>query len=150
VLSASEIKVWFPIKSGVFRRTVGHVKAVDGISLAIRTGQTIGVVGESGSGKTTLGLALLRLVDATGAIAYARSGSTPSGAKRCGRCGASCRIVFQDPFSSLSPRLSVGEIVEEGLKVHGLGGSPDERRRLIEAVLHEVGLDPQFGRPLPA
>jgi microcin C transport system ATP-binding protein len=143
VLSGSEIKVWFPIKAGVFQRTVGYVKAVDGISLAVRAGETLGIVGESGSGKTTLGLALLRLVEATGAVDYdgTRLNALPGKAMRPLR--RELQIVFQDPFSSLSPRLSVGEIVEEGLKVHGLGGAPEERRALIEATLEEVGLDPQ-------
>jgi microcin C transport system ATP-binding protein len=143
VLSGSEIKVWFPLKAGVFQRTVGYVKAVDGISLAVRAGETLGIVGESGSGKTTLGLALLRLVAATGAVDYdgTRLDALPGKAMRPLR--RELQIVFQDPFSSLSPRLSVGEIVEEGLKVHGLGGAPEERRALIEATLGEVGLDPQ-------
>jgi microcin C transport system ATP-binding protein len=142
VLSASEIKVWFPIKAGVLRRTTGYVKAVDGVSLAVRQGQTIGVVGESGSGKTTLGLALLRLTASTGAIAYgATELSTLSGAP-LRKLRRELQIVFQDPFSSLSPRLSIGEIIEEGLKVHGIGGAWQERRGLIEQVLDEVGLDP--------
>jgi microcin C transport system ATP-binding protein len=149
VLSASEIKVWFPIKAGLLRRTIGHVKAVDGISLAVRAGQTVGVVGESGSGKTTLGLALLRLLPSSGRIAYGTAAldTMPSRAMRPLR--RELQIVFQDPFSSLSPRLSVGEIVEEGLKVHRLGGTPDERRQLIEEVLGEVGLDPQSADRYP-
>ncbi|MBV8652825.1 MAG: ABC transporter ATP-binding protein, partial [Alphaproteobacteria bacterium] len=142
VLTASEIKVWFPIKEGVLRRTTGYVKAVDGVSLAVRQGQTIGVVGESGSGKTTLGLALLRLTESTGAIAYGTTElSTLSGAP-LRRLRRELQIVFQDPFSSLSPRLSIGEIIEEGLKVHGIGCSWQERRGLIEQALVEVDLDP--------
>jgi microcin C transport system ATP-binding protein len=142
VLTASQIKVWFPIKAGVLRRTVGYVKAVDGVSLAVRQGQTIGVVGESGSGKTTLGLALLRLTESTGAIAYGATELSTLSGTRLRKLRRELQIVFQDPFSSLSPRLSIGEIIEEGLKVHEIGGSWQERRSLIEEALHEVDLDP--------
>jgi microcin C transport system ATP-binding protein len=134
--------VWFPIKRGVFRHTVGYVKAIDGVSFALREGETVGVVGESGSGKTTLGLALLRLLESKGEIAFAgaRLDTLSDGAMRPLR--RTLQIVFQDPFSSLSPRLSIAEIVEEGLKVHRIGADEAERRFLIETALHEVGLDP--------
>ncbi|MFO1154162.1 MAG: ABC transporter ATP-binding protein [Rhodospirillales bacterium] len=142
VVRANEARVWFPIKRGVLRRTVGHVKAVDGLSLSVRRGHTLGVVGESGSGKSTLGRALLRLNESRGSIVF-------DGRELQGLHGKALRplrrrmqIVFQDPFGSLSPRLSVGEIVEEGLKVHRLGGDAAARRRLVEGVLSEVGLDP--------
>jgi microcin C transport system ATP-binding protein len=144
LLEANDLKVWFPIKSGLIRRTVGYVKAVDGIDCSVRAGETLGVVGESGSGKTTLGLALLRLVASTGSIRF-------DGRALDGLSGAAMRplrrelqMVFQDPFASLSPRLSIGQIVEEGLKVHGIGGGAAERRRLIGEALEEVGLDPDF------
>ncbi len=142
VLEAEAVKVWFPIKAGLFRRTIGHVKAVDGISIAIRAGETLGVVGESGSGKSTLGYALLRLQRAEGRIAYAGrnlQGLTWADMRPLRR---EMQVVFQDPFSSLSPRLSVFQIIEEGLRVHGLGGSESERRDRVAAALHEVGLDP--------
>jgi microcin C transport system ATP-binding protein len=142
VLEARGIRVWFPIKRGVLKRTVGHVKAVDGVSLTVREGQTVGVVGESGSGKTTLGLALLRLERSQGSMKF-------RGRELQGLKGGQLRplrreiqIVFQDPYGSLSPRMSVGEIIEEGLKVHGSGGNEDERARLIDRALADVGLEP--------
>jgi len=142
VLEAEAVKVWFPIKAGFFRRTIGHVKAVDGISISIRAGETLGVVGESGSGKSTLGYALLRLQRAEGRIAYAGrnlQGLTWADMRPLRR---EMQVVFQDPFSSLSPRLSVFQIIEEGLRVHGLGGSEPERRERVASALREVGLDP--------
>ena len=142
VMAAREIKVHFPIKAGVLRRTVDHVRAVDGISLTVRRGQTVGVVGESGSGKTTLGLALLRLAPSRGEIVFKGTGIQGLNWKRLRPLRREMQIVFQDPFSSLSPRLSIGQIIEEGLIVHRLGGNRDERRALIAEALEEVGLDP--------
>jgi microcin C transport system ATP-binding protein len=142
LLETKGLKVWFPIKTGVLRRTTGHVKAVDGIDLSLRAGETLGVVGESGSGKTTLGLAILRLVASEGAIRFDGRALDPLGGAALRPLRRQMQIVFQDPFASLSPRLSVGQIVEEGLKVHRLGGSTAERRELIAAALEEVGLDP--------
>ena len=149
VLSCQGLKVWFPVKGGVFKRTIGQIKAVDGVDLSIREGQTVGVVGESGSGKTTLGLALLRLIKSDGPVAFL-------GRPLNGLNGAALRplrremqIVFQDPYGSLSPRLSVGEIVAEGLEVHGLGGKAAGRRRLVEEALAEVGLEPETADRYP-
>ncbi|WP_438826789.1 ABC transporter ATP-binding protein, partial [Rhodospirillum rubrum] len=142
ILSCDDLKVWFPIRKGVIRRTVGHIKAVDGISFSLKAGETLGVVGESGSGKTTLGLGLLRLVSSQGAIVF-------SGTRLDGLSNTAMRplrrrlqIVFQDPYGSLSPRLSVGEIIGEGLAVHGLAGDRAGRRALVTQALSEVGLDP--------
>jgi microcin C transport system ATP-binding protein len=149
VLAGEEIRVWFPIKTGVFRRTTGHVKAVDGIDVEVRQGETLGVVGESGSGKTTLGMALLRLVESRGRIEYDGQRIDELSAKRLRPLRREMQVVFQDPFSSLSPRLSVGEIVEEGLKVHRLAGDRDERRALIAQTLNEVGLDPASANRYP-
>ena len=143
VMAADELKVWFPIKAGVFRRTVGHVRAVDDVSFSLREGQTVGVVGESGSGKTTLGLALLRLIASRGTIRFQGQAIDAMRSREVRPLRRQMQIVFQDPFSSLSPRLSIAQIIEEGLNVHGLGGNADERRALIAATLTEVGLDPE-------
>jgi microcin C transport system ATP-binding protein len=149
LLAADALRVWFPIKSGLLRRTTDYVKAVDGVDIAVRAGETLGVVGESGSGKTTLGLALLRLIPSAGEIRYdgRRLDGLGSGAMRPLR--RELQVVFQDPFSSLSPRLSIGQIVEEGLKVHGIGGSAAARRPLIRQALTEVGLDPDAADRYP-
>jgi len=144
IMRGDEIKVWFPVKRGLLRRTVGHVKAVDGISVAIRRGHTLGVVGESGSGKSTLGRALLRLERSEGPITFMDTPLQGLGFKDLRPLRREMQIVFQDPFGSLSPRLSVGQIIEEGLLVHGLGGDYEERRQLIGAALEEVGLDPNL------
>ena len=143
VMDAQNMKVWFPVKAGLLRRTVDHIKAVDGVSVTVREGQTVGVVGESGSGKTTLGLALLRLLRSTGTIQFdgREIQGLPSKALRPLR--REMQVVFQDPYGSLSPRLAVGQIVEEGLTVHRIGASEAERRVLIEEALREVGLDPE-------
>ncbi|MBT3911316.1 MAG: ABC transporter ATP-binding protein [Rhodospirillaceae bacterium] len=142
VMRGEDIKVWFPIKKGVLRRTIGYVKAVDGISVAVRQGHTLGVVGESGSGKSTLGRALLRLERSEGGINFHGTDIQGLQFKELRPLRREMQIVFQDPYGSLSPRLSVGQIVEEGLLVHGLGGTYDERRQLIGEALTEVDLDP--------
>jgi microcin C transport system ATP-binding protein len=143
IMAAEDVKVWFPVRAGVLRRTVDHVKAVDGVSVTIREGQTVGVVGESGSGKTTLGLALLRLLPSGGRIQFQGrelQGLRPRALRPLRR---EMQIVFQDPYGSLSPRLSVGQIVGEGLAVHRVGRSVEEREALIARALAEVGLDPE-------
>lgn len=142
VLETEDLKVWFPIKRGLLRRTVDHVKAVDGLSLKLRAGQTLGVVGESGSGKTTLGLALLRLISSQGPISYAGrriDGATVSEMRPLRR---EMQIVFQDPYGSLSPRLSVFDLIEEGLLIQKPDWDYDQRRERACAALEEVGLDP--------
>ena len=144
IVDADGLRVWFPIKRGVIRRTVGHVKAVDGITMKLRQGHTLGVVGESGSGKSTLGRALLRLEGSTGEIRFAGRNIQGLGWKDLRPLRREMQIVFQDPIGSLSPRLSVGRIVEEGLLVHGLGGGYEERRHLIGRTLREVGLEPEM------
>jgi microcin C transport system ATP-binding protein len=140
LLQAEDVKVHFPIRRGVLRRTVGHVRAVDGVSFAVREGETLGLVGESGSGKTTLALAALRLERATGRIMF--DGADIAAVNRRGMCNLrSCmQIVFQDPYGSLSPRMPVGEIVAEGLRVHEPDLDRAERTRRVAAELEEVGL----------
>jgi microcin C transport system ATP-binding protein len=149
VMRGTDMKVWFPLKRGVLRHTVGYVKAVDGVSVTVREGQTVGVVGESGSGKTTLGLALLRLERSEGAIEFEGREIQAMRSKALRPMRREMQIVFQDPFSSLSPRMSVGQIVGEGLRVHQLGGTPEEREALIVQALEEVGLDPESRHRYP-
>jgi len=142
VVEAKDLKVWFPIKRGLLRRTVGHVRAVDGVDLAIRRGETLGVVGESGSGKSTLGYAVLRLIPSTGRIVVLGQDIAGKSGRAMRPMRRHMQIVFQDPYGSLSPRMSVGEIVEEGLKVHMPRLTTAEREARVVAALEEVGLDP--------
>ncbi len=142
LLEAGPMKIWFPIKSGFLRRTTGHVKAVDGIAIKVREGETLGVVGESGSGKTTLGLAILRLISSEGPIVFL-------GDRIDGLTGSQVRpkrkdlqVVFQDPYGSLSPRMSVAEIVAEGLTVQQSALTYAQRREVVAGALKDVGLDP--------
>jgi microcin C transport system ATP-binding protein len=141
ILKLDDVKVHFPVKRGVLRRTVGYIRAVDGVSLTLREGHTIGLVGESGSGKTTLGLALLRLEGSKGGIQFDKQDLQALSQRELRPLRRQMQIVFQDPYSSLSPRMSVGEIVGEGLQVHKIG-SESERSRMIDQALTEVGLDP--------
>ncbi|MCB1768845.1 MAG: ABC transporter ATP-binding protein [Candidatus Competibacteraceae bacterium] len=142
VMAGDHLKVWFPLKRGWFGKVTDHVKAVDRVSVRVREGQTLGVVGESGSGKTTLGLALLRLLSSQGAIRFESQRIDGQSSKALRPLRRAMQMVFQDPYGSLSPRLSVGEIIEEGLQVHGLAGDRKTRRAWISQALEEVGLDP--------
>ena len=141
VITGSGVKVYFPIKAGVLRRTVDYVRAVDDVDVNVRERHTVGVVGESGSGKTTLGLALLRLIQSEGAIHFDGTLIQGQSYKELRPLRRQMQVVFQDPFASLSPRLSAGQIVEEGLLVHGLGGTFEERREIIGDALREVDLE---------
>ena len=142
VMKGEDIRVWFPIRRGFLRRTVGHVKAVDGVDVTVREGQTLGIVGESGSGKTTLGLALMRLISSKGRIVFLGKDIEAQGFKAMRPLRSEMQIVFQDPYGSLSPRMSVSEIIEEGMRIHDRGMSAAERDRRVVQALEEVGLDP--------
>jgi microcin C transport system ATP-binding protein len=142
VVSTDNLRVWFPIKRGFMRRTVDHVKAVDGVSLKIREGSTVGVVGESGSGKTTLALAILRLIRSDGPIVFLGNPINQLSISQMRPLRRDMQIVFQDPYGSLSPRMSVGEIVAEGLTVQRPELNLDQRRDIVAKALTETGLDP--------
>ncbi|WP_029040472.1 ABC transporter ATP-binding protein [Cucumibacter marinus] len=144
LVEARDLKVWFPVKRGVFRRVVGHIKGVDGVDLTLRKGQTLGVVGESGSGKSTLGLALLRLVSSKGEILFRDRRIDGLSRKAMRPLRADMQIVFQDPFGSLSPRMTIAEIIAEGLSVHRRGLAPETIEDRVVKSLKEVGLDPQI------
>ncbi|BCH57536.1 ABC transporter ATP-binding protein [Agrobacterium vitis] len=141
VMEGQEIRVWFPIKAGFLRRVVDNVKAVDGVDLTLRAGQTLGVVGESGSGKTTLGLALARLISSQGRIGFLGNNIDGYSFKQMRPLRDRLQVVFQDPFGALSPRMSVGDIIAEGLRVHERGLTAAERDRRVCWALEEVGLD---------
>jgi microcin C transport system ATP-binding protein len=143
VVKTDELKVWFPVKRGLMRKVVGHIKAVDGVTIEVRRGETLGIVGESGSGKTTLGLAILRLISSQGPIVF--MGDVLQGLKfeQMRPYRRNMQIVFQDPYGSLSPRMSVADVLEEGLRVHHPNLSRQEREQRVIKALTEVGLDPE-------
>ncbi len=142
VMETANLKVWFPIRRGLLKRTVGYVKAVDGLSLKLRAGQTLGIVGESGSGKTTLGMALLRLISSEGEIAYIGTRIDPLDSRQMRPLRRHMQAVFQDPYGSLSPRLSVGQIIEEGLLIQNPEMPFSTRRARVSQAMDEVDLDP--------
>ena len=143
IVETKDLKVWFPIKRGLLRKVVGHIKAVDGVSIEVRKGETLGVVGESGSGKTTLGLAILRLVSSDGPIVFLGSELQGLKFKEMRPFRRDMQIVFQDPYGSLSPRLSIADIISEGLGVHHPSMPEAERERRVIRALLDVGLDPE-------
>jgi microcin C transport system ATP-binding protein len=149
VVKTDDLKVWFPIRRGVLRKTVGHIKAVDGVSIDLRRGETLGVVGESGSGKTTLGLAILRLVSSQGPIVFLGKPIQGLRFKEMRPVRRDMQIVFQDPYGSLSPRMSVGDIIAEGLQVHFPTMTENEREAKVIAALRDVGLDPETRNRYP-
>ncbi len=142
LLETKDLRVWFPIKRGVMRKVVGHIKAVDGVNIAVRQGETLGIVGESGSGKTTLGLAILRLISAQGNIAFLGTEVMGLKFRQMRPYRRHMQIVFQDPYGSLSPRMSVCDVIEEGLWVHHPKMSPEQREQKVIRALRDVGLDP--------
>jgi microcin C transport system ATP-binding protein len=149
VVQTDDLKVWFPIKRGVLHKVVGHIKAVDGISVKLRKGETLGVVGESGSGKTTLGLAILRLISSDGPVVFMGHSIQGLKFKEMRPFRRDMQIVFQDPYGSLSPRMSVSDIVEEGLRVHHPHLAAIERERRVIDALNDVGLDPDTRHRYP-
>ncbi len=149
VLRGENVRVWFPIKKGVLRRTVDHMKAVNDVSVEIREGHTVGVVGESGSGKTTLALALLRLIESTGEIVFQGQNIQDVKGSELKPLRQQMQVVFQDPYGSLSPRLSISQIVEEGLIAHDLVESEEQREAMVVEALKEVGLDPDTRNRYP-
>ena len=143
MIRTDDLKVWFPIKRGVLRKVVGHIKAVDGVSIEVRRGETLGIVGESGSGKTTLGLAILRLISSVGPIVFMGNELQGLKFKEMRPFRRNMQIVFQDPYGSLSPRLSVADIIEEGLPIHRPLLTRAEREESVIRALIDVGLDPE-------
>jgi microcin C transport system ATP-binding protein len=141
ILQTDKLKVWFPVKRGLLKRTVDHIKAVNPCSIKLHTGRTLGVVGESGSGKTTLGLAILRLIRSEGGIQFDGKAIESLNQSEIKPLRRKMQIVFQDPYGSLSPRMSVAESLSEGLEIHNIG-LPGEREQLIIDALKEVGLEP--------
>ena len=154
LLTISDLQCHFPIKAGFFKRTIGKIKAVDGVSLTIREGTTYGIVGESGSGKSTLGMCILRLTDCHGEIIYEGENNNPRDLMHQSRASLrpmrkELQVVFQDPFSSLSPRLTTEQIISEGLKVHNIGKDKKDRQRMVFETLLEVGLEEDMASRYP-
>ncbi|WP_304616387.1 ABC transporter ATP-binding protein [Paracoccus sp. (in: a-proteobacteria)] len=148
LVETRDLRVWFPIQRGLLRRTVGHVKAVNAASLTLRAGETLGIVGESGSGKTTLALAVMRLIESQGPILYMGQDISRWGGKQLRRLRRDMQIVFQDPYGSLSPRMTVEQIIAEGLGVHGVEPGRD-RRQMVAEIMAEVGLNPDLMHRYP-
>ena len=149
ILSGENLKVYFDIKRGVFKHKAGEIKAVDDISFTLRAGHTLGIVGESGSGKTTLAMALLHLEKSQGRIEFLGQNVENLTNKEFRPFRRDIQIVFQDPFGSLNPRMSVGQIIAEGLEIHNIGATPHAREHLVIEVLREVGLDPEIRHRYP-
>jgi oligopeptide transport system ATP-binding protein len=150
LLEVRGLKTWFPVTAGVLQRTVAHVRAVDGVDLSIRQGETLGLVGESGCGKSTLGRSILRLVEPTaGQVMFKGRDLTklPGGEMR--RMRREMAMIFQDPFASLDPRQTVGEIIGEPLDIHGLARGRRQRHERVQELLHVVGLNPGFANRYP-
>ena len=141
VVETDKLKIWFPIHGGMLRRTIGHIKAVNASSLSVRAGETVGIVGESGSGKTTMALAIMRLIASEGGITYKGQDIRSWSTKQLRHLRKDMQIVFQDPYGSLSPRMTCAQIISEGLKIHNVDPDRDQRDLVAEVML-ETGLDP--------
>jgi len=149
LLTVSDLKVWFPVASGVMQRTVGHVRAVDGVDLEIRAGETVGLVGESGCGKSTLGRAAIRLLKPTGGtIHFKGEDITSIGGEHLRALRREMAMIFQDPYASLDPRQTVGDIIGEPIDVHGLAKGKERQDRIRE-LLRVVGMNPRFADRYP-
>jgi oligopeptide/dipeptide ABC transporter ATP-binding protein len=149
LVEVNDLKTWFPIKTGLFRKTVGHVKAVDGVSLKIQAGKTLGLVGESGCGKTTVGRTMLRLVPATaGNVTFDGKDVFTQPRKTMRHLRSDMQLIFQDPYGSLNPRMSIGDIVAEGLRAHRKI-KPWQRTRRVTELFHKVGLSPSYASRYP-
>src|SRR4051794_26475500 len=149
LLEVRDLRTWFPIRRGVFSRTVGHVKAVDGVSFDVRPGKTLGLVGESGCGKTTVGRSILRLIPATGGtVRYKGEDFFAYRGEALRRLRRQMQIVFQDPVSSLNPRMTIGNIIGEPIEVHGIARG-QEKRDMVASLLQRVGLDPSYAIRYP-
>jgi microcin C transport system ATP-binding protein len=141
VVTTDSLRIWFPIQKGLLRKTVGHVKAVNDATLSVRAGETLGIVGESGSGKTTLALAILRLIGSTGRVTFLGKDMAANSRSELRSLRREMQVVFQDPYGSLSPRMTVEEIIAEGLGVHGVDPGQN-RTEMVAGIMREVGLDP--------
>jgi microcin C transport system ATP-binding protein len=149
IVRVKNLRVWFPIKRGFFRKTIGHIKAVDEISFSIKAGETLGLVGESGSGKSSLGMACLRLIDSNGEIILSSQHIAHLNQRKLKPYRKDVQIVFQDPFGSLSPRMTIGQIISEGLELHGIAQTPPMLNQIIEKALEEVGLSAEMKNRYP-
>ncbi|MET1080152.1 MAG: ABC transporter ATP-binding protein [Pseudomonas sp.] len=148
LLEVTDLRVWFPIKKGLLRRTVDYVKAVDGITFSLPQGQTLGIVGESGCGKSTLGMAILRLLGSQGDIRFQGQALNGLSQQAIRPLRRQMQVVFQDPYGSLSPRMAVGQIIGEGLDIHQIGNAAQQEQAVIDALV-EVGLDPETRHRYP-
>ena len=147
IAETDRLKIWFPIQRGLMKRTVGHVKAVNAATLSVRAGETVGIVGESGSGKTTLALAIMRLISSQGPVTFLGRNIQGLRTRALRPLRGDMQIVFQDPYGSLSPRMTVEEIIAEGLTIHGTQGR--DTRALVAEIMEEVGLDPAMMHRYP-
>ncbi|MDW4551335.1 ABC transporter ATP-binding protein [Defluviimonas sp. D31] len=148
IVRTEDLRVWFPIKRGLMRRTVGHVKAVNAATISVRAGETLGIVGESGSGKTTLALGIMRLIESEGPIVYLGKDISTWRPRELRKLRRDMQIVFQDPYGSLSPRMTCEQIIAEGLTVHGVEKGRN-RREMVAEIMEEVGLDPAMMERYP-